>query len=198
MAKLTVPIEFELTPASKELLALFNRLQGSPTETATDAAKPVAATTPPAPGEYWQGQGGYYICTLPALQGLPARHLIVGKDEKEDVEYGPRETITGADSHIDGAANTAALLASGKTHPAAAWAKAYTADSHTDFFLPSRLDLFMAFICARQLFKTSGWYWTSTQGSSGDAFVQNFEGGLSLWGVKDYDCRVRAVRVIQL
>lgn len=153
---------------------------------------------PPAMGDYWPGQGGRFICTLPALLGMPERHLIAGGGEAEDLTFGPEMDVPGANSQIDGAANTAALLASGKKHPAAKWASEYTADGHTDFFLPARLDLVMAYICAKQLFKTSGWYWTSTQDSRNSAFVQVFEDGSSLWVSKDGKRRVRAFRVIPL
>lgn len=195
---LTLPVTLELCPKSKALLAFLRTLDsfGAPMTVAEPA--PAAAITPPAIGEYWIGQGGHYICTLPALLDMPARHLIAGAGQAEDLTFGPSEEISGADSHINGAANTAALLASGKSHPAAKWARAYTADGHTDFFLPARLDMVMAYICAKQLFKTSGYYWTSTQYSRVNAFVQDFEYGGSDWHYKDYEHRLRAFRVIPL
>jgi hypothetical protein len=159
-------------------------------------ASMTVSIAPPAHGEPWPGQGGRYICTLPPLLGLPERHLIAGEGETEDLTYGPDIDVPGAYSHFDGAANTSALLTTGKTHPAAEWARGYTADGHTDFFLPSQLDLFMAYIYAGHLFKKSGWYRSSTQGSRDDAFVQDFEHGSSNWNVKGGDSRVRAFRVI--
>ena len=151
---------------------------------------------PPAHGEPWPGQGGRYICTLPPLLGLTERHLIAGEGEEEDLTYGPAVEVPGAYSHIDGAANTSALFTTGKTHPAAEWARGYTADGHTDFFLPSQLDLFMAYICAPTLFKKSGWYRSSSQTSRSFAFVQGFEFGVSDWIGKGNGYRVRAFRVI--
>ena len=68
---------------------------------------------PPAHGEPWPGQGGRYICTLPPLLGMPERHLIAGDGEAEDLTYGPAVDVPGAASHINGRANTAALLATG-------------------------------------------------------------------------------------
>ncbi|MGO4608393.1 DUF1566 domain-containing protein [Variovorax sp. 2RAF20] len=159
---------------------------------------PGSASEPPAPGEYWVGQGGRFICTLPALAGLPARHLIVGEGEADDLTFGPSVEVPGAGSHADGVANTAALLAHSGTHPAVKWASEYSADGHADFHLPSRLDLLLAYINAPQLFKKSGWYWSSTQGSRYSAFVQDFENGLSGWIGKDVEHRVRAVRWIRL
>lgn len=154
--------------------------------------------TPPAPGEYWKGQGGRFICTLPAMQGLPARHLIVGDGEDEELTFGPNVEVPGAASHADGAANTAALLAHESEHPAAKWASQYSADGHSDFHLPSRLELLLAYINAPQLFNKAGYYWSSTQFSRGNAFVQAFECGNSAWFGKGNERRVRAVRWIRL
>ena len=172
---------------------------GALQELATSAFAPARITVriaPPAHGEPWPGQGGRYICTLPPLLHLPERNLIAGDGEAEDLTYGPAVDVPGAASHINGRANTAALLATGQKHPAAEWVHGYTADGHTDFFLPSRLDLLMAYICAPTLFKTIGWYWSSTQFSRYGAFVQDFEGGGSSWVSKGYVYRVRAFRVI--
>jgi hypothetical protein len=162
------------------------------------ASTRLLSTPPPARGEYWPGQGGRYICTLPALLGVPARHLVVGEQETQDLAFGPTVDVPGAASHLDGPANTAALLVSGQAHPAAKWAAAYTADGHSDFHLPSRLDLVMAHICAPQIFQKSDWYWSSTQGSRYDAFVQDFENGNSLYSGKGLGRRVRAFRWIHL
>jgi hypothetical protein len=165
------------------------------------AAEPAAATTgqtPPAHGEYWAGQGGRYICTHPALLGLPARHLIFGADEAEDLAFGPSVDVPSAKSQLDSRANTAALLAASRDHAAAKWASEYEADGHSDFHLPSRMDLLMAYVCAPKLFKPSGWYWSSTQTSRNLAFVQDFEYGYSGWNGKDLERRVRACRWIHL
>lgn len=196
---ITLPVRLELCAKSKALLAFLQNTDtdGAP-KLATDPTPATTTPQPPAAGEYWSGQGGHYICTLPALLGMPARHLIAGADKKEELTFGPEKEVPGAGSHIDGASNTAALLKSGESHPAAHWASIYTADGHTDFFLPSRYDLFTAYLCAPKLFKTSGWYWSSTQDSRDYAFVQDFEYGSSGWVSKDGEHRVRAFRVIQL
>lgn len=196
LAPLTLPVTLELCSKSKALLDFLRTLE---TDAAPAAIAPAAnALTPPAMGEYWPGQGGHYICTLPALLGMPARHLIAGEGEAEDLMFGPRIDVPGATSQINGSANTAALCASNEAHPAAKWARAFTADGHADFFLPAKLDLVMAHICAPQLFKTSGYYWASTQSSRNYAFVQGFEYGNSGWDGKGDGHRVRAFRVIPL
>ena len=65
---------------------------------------------PPDHGAYWAGQGGHYICTLPALLGAPARHVIAAAAEAEDLAWGPTEDMAGATSHIDGPAKRPAGL----------------------------------------------------------------------------------------
>jgi len=196
LSAITLPINLELSSKSKALLDFLHTLELGAAP--APIAQPADILTPPAHGDYWPGQGGRYICTLPALMGVPARHLIAGDIEAEDVTFGPRVDVPGATSQIDGAANTAALIATGQDHPAAKLARDYSADGHTDFHLPARLDLVMAHICAPQIFKKSGWYWTSTQYSRSYAFVQAFENGHSIWTSKDFERRVRAFRVIPL
>jgi hypothetical protein len=171
MSTITLPLTITLPPETKALLAALRDLDpyaGPPITTKADAP---SVLTPPASGEYWPGQGGHYICTLPALLGLPARHLIAGPECDKTLTFGPYDEVPGADSHSDGRANTAALLATG--------------------------DLIMAHICARQLFTTEGYYWTSTQTSRNGAFFQDFAYGDSFWGSKGNKHRVRAFRVIQ-
>ena len=149
-------------------------------------------------GGIWPGMGGHFIATLPALHGLPPRHLILATEEKDELAWGRRgEEVPGATSHHDGRANTQALLEHGD-HPAAAWAAAYQADGHNDFYLPSRFELLMCYLAAPQLFQQSGWYWSSSQYSRDSAWCQGFEYGGSHYGGKDAELRARPVRTIQL
>lgn len=169
-----------------------------------EATASLNTTQPPAYGEYWAGQGGIYCGTLPAMHGLPARHLVFSTVEApERLTWGPYgEKVPGCDSRVDGRTNTAAVLAhkatSGSDYPAAEWAAAYTADGHTDFHLPSQADLFMASLCAPNAFNPNSWHWSSTQGGPRRAFVQDFEYGNSHWTSKGVTYRVRAVRWIHL
>lgn len=153
---------------------------------------------PVAHGAIWPGMGGHFIATLPALHGLPARHLILATEEKDELTWGRRgEEVPGATSHHDGRANTQALLEHGD-HPAAIWAAAYQADGHNDFYLPSRFELLMCYLAAPQLFQQSGWYWSSTQVSRYNAWCQAFEYGLSNGLDKGDELRARPVRTIHL
>jgi hypothetical protein len=169
-------------------------------DTVADSTATTAATlSPPERGQYWPGQGGIFLMTLPALHGVPARHLLCSQDEAEALEWGGYgKEIEGAKSHVDGAANTAALMASGHEHPAAAWCANYIRDGHSDFYLPARFDMLHAHLVAPELFDKDDWYWTSTQLSAGYAFVQDFRNGHSHWDLKVNVYRVRAFRTIHL
>lgn len=70
-------------------------------------------------------------------------------------------------------------------------------DDHDDWYLPSRLELFVAWLGLRgtEQFE-SAWYWTSTQYAGDDecAWFQYFRNGDQDTSLKDYECRARAVR----
>ena len=178
------------------------------TETATLPTPTTATTgvlTPPTPGEYWTGQGGIYAGILPAIGDQPAQHLVFGTEHPKQLTWGPYgHKVTDANSRINGRANTAALLAdkaiTGHAYPAAECAAGYSADGHSDFHLPSQAELFMASLHAPKAFSQAGWYWSSTQHSSTNAFIQDFENGFSIsgWDYEDDTYRVRPVRRIQL
>lgn len=150
--------------------------------------------TPPASGEYWAGQGGYYVCTLPALLGMPERHLVMGKDEIPQVTFGLRE-VTTACSDVDGRYNTGILMRF-PGNEAAERASEYTCDGHADFFLPSRLDLMMAYICTPGLCRSKTRYWSSTTISESSVIVQDFWTGGSYYVDKVGKEYVRAFRYV--
>lgn len=192
----------EALAAMERIMAGLGRAEPGSAHGGHAAATQHATTstdTPPAHGELWPGQGGYYICTLPATFGLPARHLIAAAAEQVGLQWGGYNHDTpAASSKTDGHANTAALLQDQHKHPAAEWAAAHTADGHADFHLPSQHDLFMCCLHAPQLFQKSGWYWSSTQSSRGDAYCQDFEYGYSVASLEDDEFRARPVRWVQL
>lgn len=202
---LTVNLHASPHTTAQDGISLIKRIMSetvaalAATPSAPHQPETLAGTTPPAAGEIWPGQGGHYICTLPAQWGLPARHLVLGTATESGLEWGGSNSdCVSAKSHVDGRANTAALLADHTQHPAARWASKHTAEGHTDFFLPSRYDLLMCYLCAPHLFERSGWYWSSTQYSSYDAWCQHFEYGDSHAHDKDYEFRARPVRKVHL
>lgn len=152
-----------------------------------------AALAPPAPGQYWPELSAWYAGPVAYPDGRVIALLFPdGQDSLGKMpwgEYGKR--VPGATSHHDGRANTAAMAAAGS--PAAQAVLALNPDWH----IPSQIE-------ALQLYATlkaqvgPGWTWTSTQVSARYAFVQGFENGGSLWSLKGYGYRVRAVRGLTL
>jgi hypothetical protein len=158
-----------------------------------------ATTAPPQPGQPWPGQGGIYIGTFPAQFGLPAHYLIAAAQDCGRHAWGGHgDEANGADSQVDGRANTAALLADAQKHPAALAASKHSANGHTDFYLPSRFELLLCWLSAPQVFAKEGYYWSSSQYSRDYAWFQAFEYGYSGIDDKDFEHRVRPVRRIHL
>jgi hypothetical protein len=160
--------------------------------------------TLPAFGAVIAGQGGMLAAILrgPTVEGVeqPPFALLVSDaavGEFEDITWGEYgKDVPGTSSRTDGSANTAAMALA--NCPAALKVRELTIDGHSDWYLPSLGELNSAAANVPELFKKEGWYWTSTQRSRDDAFVQDFEYGSSGWRYKDYERRVRAFRAIPL
>lgn len=160
--------------------------------------------TLPAFGAAIPGQGGHFAAIMrgPIIDGTeqPPYALLVADaaaGEIESVEWGNYgKDVPGTSSRTDGLANTIAMAAA--NCPAALRVQAITIDGHSDYYLPALGELNSAAANVPELFNTDGWYWTSTQDSRYDAFVQDFEDGNSYWDHKGYEHRVRAVRRIPL
>lgn len=150
----------------------------------------------PPLGAYWPGEGGFNAGLLRSESGGRDYYLIVaaGPEAEFRAEYGGYEHKTdGADSASDGQANTRALLADSKEHPAAKLASEYTADGHSDFYLPARRELQLAEANAPETF-SKGYHWSSTQYSAYYAYLMDFEHGWQDYGGKDGERLVRPVR----
>lgn len=156
-------------------------------------AAPIDANTPPEVGQPWPSQGGVYL-------GLhQGEHLVAMTAPEYNFtgawgEYG--NNVAGAKSRTDGMANTKAMAAAGCAIAIKVLALEF--DGREDLFIPSQAQLQHAYAVAPSAFEKSGWYWSSTQYSSGYAFVQAFEVGNSSWNYEVYERRVRAFRVVQL
>lgn len=160
--------------------------------------------TLPAFGALIPGQGGYFAGILrgPTVDGIeqPPYALLVAdasKGEFEDVQWGEYgKSVDGATHRSDGKTNTEAMVLA--QCPAALKVRELTIDGHNDWYLPALGEMNTANANVPELFSTSGWYWTSTQLSRYDAFVQDFEYGVSSWDGKDTEHKVRAFRRVQL
>lgn len=163
----------------------------------TASPQALAATRAPAVGEYWPGQGGIYAGVMPDYVGTEPKHLIFSQDEAVDVAWSySARAEPGAQSQYDGASNTQALLASRTEHPAARWAHAYEKDGHTDFHLPSRGELDVAYVTIHDQFEPKDWYWSSTDRDAAMAYGRNFAGIDLDMLFKVFPGRVRAVRTL--
>lgn len=155
------------------------------------------ATTPPAIGQPWPGQGGIYAGIMRGENGAPDYHLIVSPRELGDFDevtwggYGEDESKAASD--WDGSANTDALLESGVAHEAVDEIAGLTIDGHTDYYLPSRREAALCYALVPEQFIRT-WYWTSTQCSPYFAWCQLFDDGTQSYDRKDTGYRVRAVR----
>jgi hypothetical protein len=147
----------------------------------------------PALGTEWPGQGGFNGGFIPARGDVPAHYLIIAANDVGDHEWGNRGKESGATSKTDGHANSVILLADGG-HPAAEAADEYTADGHTDFYLPACAELYHCWVNVPDLFAKDTWYWSSSQRSANGAFGMHFGGGGQDYYGKDATARVRPVR----
>ncbi|MCL2764003.1 MAG: DUF1566 domain-containing protein [Treponema sp.] len=96
-----------------------------------------------------------------------------------------------------GRKNTALILALDPTAPAALACKDYFTEeyeSFNDWFLPSRDELNQLYLRRADLDLSSGWFWSSSQGTIFYAWGQSFDIGDQAGNYKDYDFNVRAVR----
>ena len=155
--------------------------------------QPSAPADIPALGAYWLGQGGINGGFVPARGDVPAHYLIFSDKDAGKAVWGGRGEESKATSKTDGLANTGILLAEGD-HPAAELAEQYTADGHSDFYLPAAAELYQGWVNCQGIFSTSDWYWSSSQRSAYTAFIMTFEDGNQSYNGKNYECFVRPVR----
>jgi len=157
----------------------------------------IASITPPAIGQYWQGQGGFYAGLMRGQDGQPDYHLVVADTEQgetKSIPWGSQgQSEPGAESEWDGLANTTALAESSNSHRAAEWAATRNIDDHRDFYLPSRRELRLCWVNLPEQFAKE-WYWSSTQFSPNFAWGQYFGGGGQDGVLKGNELRARAVR----
>ncbi|WP_153356204.1 Lcl C-terminal domain-containing protein [Pseudomonas helleri] len=151
-----------------------------------------SATSVPALGEFWPGQGGHNGGLVAAHGNVAAHYLIIAAKDVGSHEWGERGSESQATSKRDGFANTVTLMEG--DHPAAKAATGYTADGHDNFYLPAAAELYHCWLNAPDLFAKDTWYWSSTQRSAHLAFYMYFDGGFQLNFGKNDGLRVRPVR----
>ena len=125
------------------------------------------ALTPPAPGDYWPGQGGIYVGVARGEPGQPPYHLILA-------EAAP-ETKFNWQAGLD-------------------FAKTIEADGHKDFSVPTRYESALLYANVSDKIDNRYWYWTGTQYSEYLAYGQYFDNGFQSYFNKKYEGRCRFVR----
>lgn len=183
-----VSISIDAGVASRIIQREFERLLNYATSDAVPSSVP-------ALGSYWTGQGGYNAGLVRGEDDSPDYYLIVPiLTERLRAEWGGRgEECEGASSMSDGLANTRALLADSREHPAAKLASEFTADGHSDFYLPARRELQVAEANVPELFEKA-YHWSSSQFSAYFAYSMDFEGGWLSFSAKTSGRLVRPVR----
>ena len=199
MAALDITLQIGIkgwaSPDAKIINMSIAQLAG--TKEPTSAQQQLASIDPPKIGAVWEGQGGVYAGLMRGANGMPDYHLIVPIDQAasiKEVTWGSRgENEDFSKCPYDGAKNTAALVSSSHSHPAAEWAAGLNIDGHSDFYLPSRFEMALCYANVKELFEAP-WHWSSTQCSPCNAWIQHFVDGDQNDTVKGYALRARAVR----
>jgi len=132
----------------------------------SDLQATASASTPPAIGSTWPGQGGIFVGWARGENGAPDAALIMAPDLSDKLTWSD----------------------------AVARAQTVTADGHSDFHLPTRFESALIYACARDAVDIKYWYWTSTQYSDGFAWSQGFDDGYQDNYDKFSKGRARAVR----
>lgn len=160
-----------------------------------DHAAATAAGAPadrPAIGEYWHGQGGFYVGDMRGDDGTVYGLIVADCGSAQDAgraKWGPEGERDL--SQWDGLANTIAL---GDQHPAAKLATGHAADEHQDFYLPARRELQLAAANVPHLFGAADWYWSSTPRTESYAWAVDFENGFTGSYCRTNEFRVRPFR----
>lgn len=122
------------------------------------------------------------------------------EDQSEEAKWGCYEKSIGAKSTAigKGKANTAAIIKNcGEAEIAAKLCTAYRGGGKSDWFLPSKEELYMMY---KNLHKNGfggfavNYYWNSSEYNDNNAWGLNFRGGYQYSSAKYYPVRIRAVR----
>lgn len=160
-------------------------------------------------GEYFRG--GYYIgnITIPVGSENEGTYAIVMAESDGQapttLSWKTSNTDTpGATSLVDGVANMDAMALAGLSlHPAAEYCDSFVSDVYSDWYLPSKDELNLAWVNRAAIagalnFTGSEYYWSSTQYSATNAWRQRFSDGGQYNYYKSNAYRVRPVRRLKL
>lgn len=180
----------------------------------TRAIRRVRQNPPPAIGEYWEAQGGWYVGSYTNPTTGQAWHMVLAPAEAQSAgqQWKTQNTATSLGTAYTGVERTTVMVAAGG-HPAASFCRAYTGGGFTDWSLGSSNEMYymqqnLALLTAPAPRWAPGGeaglldeeYWNSNQSSSGDGFAyagSPFK-GFSI-SVNKVDLRrVRPMRIIPI
>lgn len=173
----------------------------------TESKSIVASPAPSAIGEFFQG--GYYVGNMD-IDG--DTYAIIFAPDTADVLLKCKtvaSATTGTTSHVDGWANTLAMVGTEALrlqHPAAAYCRAYDGGGFDDWYLPARNELLLpwtnrASLAQLNMGKDATPVWSSTQNASniGNSWDRRFSDGAEGNVVsKTSNCRVRPARRLKI
>lgn len=148
----------------------------------------------PAVGEDWPGEGGINGGLFQG--GERPYYLIVptGADAEATLEFGSYgKELAGAMSAHDGMTNTADLVETDNSYPAALFCARFERDGHKDFYLMARREAAFLEGAVPNAFSQAR-HWTSSQYSALTAYYMCFENGWLINYLKNLARLVRPVR----
>lgn len=142
--------------------------------------------------------GGYYIGDVTIVGGADAGTyaVIMANAEGSYAWRSSGSTVIGASSLKDGKANTATMISAG-SHPAATYCDGYSKDGYTDWYMPAKDELHLAYTNKSSLGVLGlgfSYKWSSSEFAVNTAWSEYFGSGYQEAGTKSTSYAVRPVR----
>ncbi len=185
-------LSFNLTYAQKALKIVKD--DGSITYINAGAVNTITFVSPLAIGDSYQGGIIFYL-DANGEHGL----IAATSDQSTGIQWGSSSTTGATGDNIEvGEENTSKIVGKqGSGSYAPKLCSDLNLGGYSDWYLPSKYELNLVYEQKALIdgFTTNGYYWTSTEYSSGDAWEQYFfDGGTGHYGKTNTDDRVRAIR----
>lgn len=166
--------------------------QAAATAAATPAATNALAHAIAPIGTHLPAEGGTLGAIIAQRDGSTYGLIVADSLHEYTGEWGNYGAEIEGAKGPNGAANTGAMLAAGS--PIAQAVRTLTIAGHTDWYIPSRLEMLALYESLPELFSKDTYYWTSSQSSRYGAWCQDFEYGHSSAGIKGNEFRAHPVR----